>query len=178
MDDDAFRRGRPTVHVVFGEGIAVLAGDALLTAAFDALGGLGARAAEAARVLAGRAGARQLLRGQARDLEGRASAPATIADLERLHAEKTGALFAAAAELGGIAAGADAQAREALAAYGLALGVAFQHVDDLHDRDHPSFEADARRRVPALLADAERALGRFGARASRLVELARWVGTT
>src|SRR5690349_12556742 len=127
MDDDDERRGRPTVHVAFGEAIAILAGDGLLTAAFGALAELGAAAAAASAVLARRAGARELLAGQAIDL---VAPPRDFAAVERLHAAKTGALFAAAAELGAIAAGADADTCEALGRYGLAIGIAFQHADD------------------------------------------------
>src|SRR5688500_11540860 len=145
MDDDDERRGRPTVHVAFGEAIAILAGDGLLTAAFGALADLGAGAAAAVAVLARRAGAAELLGGQAIDLALQASLrpPADLTELERLHAGKTGALFAAAAELGGIAGGADAGARAALGRYGMAIGVAFQHADDRDDAEFAAFAAEA-----------------------------------
>src|SRR5512139_117898 len=104
MDDDDERRGRPTVHIAFGEAIAILAGDGLLTEAFATLVELGSRAGAAVRCLAQRAGARELLGGQAIDLT---TKPEDLAQIERLHAAKTGALFAASAELGAIAAGAD-----------------------------------------------------------------------
>src|SRR5258705_13004782 len=97
MDNDELRRGRPTVHVAFGEAIAILAGDGLLTEAFGTLSELGYRAGDAVRVLARRAGSRELLRGQAIDLT---APPATFAAIEEMHAAKTGALFAAAADLG------------------------------------------------------------------------------
>src|SRR5262249_6533901 len=131
MDNDTMRRGRPTVHVAFGHAEAILVGDALLTAAFGALAPLGG---DAVAVLAERAGVGWLLGGQARGVGG--VAPATVAELERVHAGKTGALFAAAAELGAIAADAGADARARLAAFGMALGIAFQHADDLADGDH------------------------------------------
>jgi geranylgeranyl pyrophosphate synthase len=99
----------------------------------------------------------------------------SLAELERMHAEKTGALFAAAAELGAIAAGADAAARARLAAYGLALGIAFQHADDLDDRDQPAFEADARRRLDELTREALAALAPFGPAARPLALLAEYV---
>ncbi|HEU4612505.1 MAG TPA: polyprenyl synthetase family protein, partial [Kofleriaceae bacterium] len=108
MDDDVERRGRPTVHVAFGEAIAILAGDGLLTEAFGTLAELGPRAADAVRVLARRAGVRELLGGQAIDLTTPRESLRDLAAIERMHAAKTGALFAAAAELGAIAAGADA----------------------------------------------------------------------
>lgn len=178
MDDDTLRRGRPTVHVAFGEAIGILAGDALLTAAFGALAALGPRAADAVRVLSERTGERALLAGQARDLAlAEGGPPPTLAELERVHAEKTGALFAAAAELGAIAAGADFATRARLAAYGLALGIAFQHADDLADADHPEHAADARRRLAELIAEATAQLAPFGARAAPLRDLAAWVGS-
>jgi len=133
MDDDDERRGRPTVHIAFGEAIAILAGDGLLTEAFGTLAELGAGAASACAVLARRAGSAELLAGQAMDLT-TDLATLDLTGIERIHATKTGALFAAAAELGAIAAGAEAH-REALARYGMAIGIAFQHADDRDDAD-------------------------------------------
>jgi geranylgeranyl pyrophosphate synthase len=172
MDDDDMRRGKPTVHVAFGEAIAILVGDALLTEAFGALAALGTRCADAVAVLAERAGAPWLLAGQARDLAG---GVATREELERMHAGKTGALFAAAAELGGIAAGAGAAARASLSRYGMALGIAFQHADDLADGDQPAFADEARRRLGELAAEARLALAPFGGAARPLVALVEWV---
>jgi geranylgeranyl pyrophosphate synthase len=177
MDDDDERRGRPTVHVAFGEAIAILAGDGLLTLAFGCLAELGAGAAAAVATLAGRAGPLELLGGQAIDLElvGRGEGPRDLAAVEGLHARKTGALFAAAAELGAIAAGAGLATREQLAHYGLAFGVAFQHADDRDDGDLPEHAAAAAVRIRELAAEAEaiaRALG-----PGPLVELAAWIGS-
>jgi geranylgeranyl pyrophosphate synthase len=172
MDDDDMRRGKPTVHVAFGEATAILVGDALLTLAFGALAALGPRAADAVAVLAARAGARGLLAGQCRDLAAAGGVAPSLEALERIHAEKTGALFAAAAELGAVAVGADAAARARLAAYGLALGIAFQHADDLADGDQPSFAADARRRLAELTDTALSALTPFGDAALPLRQLA------
>jgi len=177
MDDDDLRRGRPTVHVAFGEWAAILCGDALLTEAFAALAALGPAAPEAVRVLARRAGARGLLAGQAMDLAGEAAAAPDVAALELVHAAKTGALFAAAAELGAIAAGAGADARARLAAYGMSVGVAFQHADDLADRDQPAHAPAARRRLAELRADAEAAVLPFGPAARQLVAIARSLST-
>jgi len=171
MDDDDERRGRPTVHIAFGEAIAILAGDGLLTAAFGALAELGPEAAAAAAVLARRAGARELLAGQAIDLT---APPRDFAGVERLHAAKTGALFAAAAELGAIAAGADAEARDALGRYGMAIGVAFQHADDRDDGELIEHAAAAAARMQ-LLADEARAIARrFGPRVEVLEAIAGW----
>lgn len=177
MDDDSMRRGRPTVHVAFGEATAILVGDALLTEAFGALAALGPSAAEAVAVLARRAGVRELLSGQARDLASGDARP-TLVELERLHAEKTGALFSAAAELGGVAAGASPEARARLGRYGLALGIAFQHADDLADADHRALAPEARRRIAELVSEARSAVAPFGASARRLVEIAEWIGSS
>jgi geranylgeranyl diphosphate synthase, type II len=176
MDDDAWRRGRATVHVAFGEANAILVGDALLTAAFGALAGLGEAVAPALTVLANRAGVGWLLGGQARDIA--ATPPESLEALELLHAGKTGALFAAAGELGAIAAGAGDDARRRLAEYGMALGVAFQHADDVADGDHPELAAAARRRVHELIGEAKQSLHPFGGRAVPLAQLADWVAST
>jgi geranylgeranyl pyrophosphate synthase len=177
MDDDDVRRGHPTVHVAFGEATAILVGDALLTEAFGTLAALGPRSADAVRVLATRAGARELLAGQARDLAGEhLKDGATVEGLERLHAEKTGALFAAAAELGAIAAGADAETRARLARYGMTLGIAFQHADDIADGDQPALAGESRRRLAELVSRAVDDARALGPRGVRLVELAEWIG--
>jgi geranylgeranyl diphosphate synthase type II len=138
MDDDDLRRGRPTVHKVFGEAQAILAGDALLTLAFELLGrhpegeaaaGRRSRAVIAAARAAGAAG---MVGGQLADLE----AEGERIGAERLrwiHRHKTGALFSACCEVGAIHAGAPAGQVEALAAFGRAIGLAFQIADDLLD---------------------------------------------
>jgi geranylgeranyl pyrophosphate synthase len=171
MDDDDERRGRPTVHVAFGEAIAILAGDGLLTAAFGALAELGPRAASAVAVLARRAGASELLAGQAIDLT---SQPKTFAAVERLHAAKTGALFAAAAELGGIAAGADALTCASLGHYGMAIGIAFQHADDRDDREYVEHAASAAARIRELGDQAHAVASQFGSRGATLAAIAAW----
>src|SRR5690606_39020178 len=135
MDDDALRRGQPTVHVAFDEATAILAGDALQSSAFALLAD--APVPDAARVsmlaeLAGAAGAAGMCGGQAFDLAATGSAIPLDA-LERLHALKTGALLRSAVRLGAIAAGADAAARDRLAGFAQALGLAFQIRDDLLD---------------------------------------------
>ena len=179
MDDDDFRRGRPSNHKAFGEATAILAGDALLTLAFEwiAEGGQGARAGahvRAALALARGAGMRGMVRGQARDLG--EAAPVTILALEQLHAEKTAALFRAAVEIGGAVAGAGERQMRALGASGERFGVAFQHADDLDDADQPALAGAARERLGALVAEAEEALAPLGARAARLTALAQAVG--
>ena len=176
MDDDDFRRGRPSNHKAFGEATAILAGDALLTLAFDWLAEAGehsghpGRYLRAARALAHGAGVRGMVRGQARDLG--APPPTTLEALELLHGEKTAALFQAALEVGALAAGATAEAVTALARYGTAYGVAFQHADDRDDAEHGQHAAAARVRLETLVAEASAAVAPFGPSGARLVDFA------
>jgi geranylgeranyl diphosphate synthase, type II len=176
MDDDDFRRGRPSNHKAFGEATAILAGDALLTLAFEWISEAGARAERpaaylrASHVLARGAGMAGMVRGQARDLG--EPPPGDLPALETLHLEKTAALFRAAVELGGTVAGADAAQAAALARFGEKFGVAFQHADDLDDADHPALAEAARERLHALVNDAEASLVPLGG-AGRLAVLAR-----
>ena len=135
MDDDDFRRGLPTTHKRFGEAVAILAGDALLSFAFEELFEIArtrgaARAAEAMRRLARASGGEELVAGQALDIaaEGR---PVSEIEVSTIHQRKTGALFGCALALGGIAAGARADRIEALDAAGRHLGLSFQIHDDL-----------------------------------------------
>ena len=138
LDNDTLRRGRPTVHVAFGEPLAILAGDALLTEAFAVLaahpGGeaCAARRAAACRVVAEAIGSRGMVGGQVEDVEATGAAP-DGARLERIHRAKTGALIAAAVELGAIHAGLDAARRAPFAEFGLRLGLCFQIADDILD---------------------------------------------
>jgi geranylgeranyl pyrophosphate synthase len=174
MDDDDERRGRPTVHIAFGEAIAILAGDGLLTAAFGALAELGARGGDAVRVLARRAGEYELLGGQAIDLTEKIEHP-TIASIERLHAAKTGALFAAAAELGAIAAGAQPEVCARLGEYGLAIGIAFQHADDRDDAEFGELADAAAARMRELCASARAIAEQLGPRGDKLAAIAAWI---
>ncbi len=135
MDDDALRRGRPTVHVVYGEGTAVLVGDALLTEAFATLGRLPpALVGPMVRELASAGGATGMIAGQAVDV-GLDGPVVDRAALERLHRAKTGALLRASVRMGGLAAGADAAALAALTTFGEAVGLAFQVRDDVLDAE-------------------------------------------
>ena len=132
MDDDDVRRGRPTSHKVFGEAMAILAGDALLTEAFALLGGgseprRGGLCAE----LAGLAGAAGMVGGQALDIA--ADRPADEGYLTRTHRLKTGALIRAACRMGVIASGGSAEALRTADTYGEAVGLAFQITDDILD---------------------------------------------
>ncbi len=134
MDDDALRRGLPTVHIAFGQALAILAGDALLTEAFRHLAGASrppeSRRCRAVAVLAEASGHLGMVAGQARDI---AVPEATLAAFRKMHADKTGALFVAACRLGAVCAGAAPRVEEALIAFGRHLGEAFQVSDDLID---------------------------------------------
>jgi geranylgeranyl diphosphate synthase type II len=131
MDNDTLRRGRPTCHIQFDEATAILAGDALLTFAFEVLATQrqgGALALELARA----AGSRGVIGGQMEDIdaEGKTPDPALV---EYIHRNKTAALIRAACVMGGLCAGANAQTLEKLAQYGENAGLAFQLADDLLD---------------------------------------------
>jgi len=138
MDDDDLRRGRPTVHKVFGEAIAILAGDALHTLAFELVAtapGLDAGVrAEAAAVLARAAGHAGMVGGQVADLEAERADAVDVERVRWIHRHKTGALLAASVEIGAVVAAASPAERVVLRRYGEALGLAFQIADDLLDR--------------------------------------------
>jgi len=136
MDNDDFRRGRATCHRVFGDGIAVLAGDALLTIAFE----IAARArptrrysmAEILREIAVAAGSRKLIAGQVADLEAEGK---TVShdELRYIHENKTSAMITTSIRLGAMSANADAKKLRALTKFGHSLGLAFQIIDDILD---------------------------------------------
>ena len=202
MDDDDLRRGRPTVHKAFDEATAILAGDSLLTFAFDVMGDVPTHDNPAIRAelvvgLARASGLGGMAGGQTLDLAAEASAtPLAMADILRLQAMKTGALLRFGVEAGAILGGASADERQALVAYGLALGAAFQIADDILDatsdaatlgkqagKDEGRNKATlvsvlgleaARARCADLVAEAERALERFDSRADVLREAARF----
>lgn len=179
MDDDDERRGRATVHVKYDEATAILVGDALLTLSFACVAELVHGAGAAVTTLAQRAGWQELLGGQMLDLgwqQTQQPVAPDVADLERLHRGKTGALFAASCELGAIAAGADTNARQSLANYGMAVGVAFQHADDLDDGDFPAQAARAQTRRMQLADSATNELSCFGESAALLRGFAQWIG--
>jgi geranylgeranyl pyrophosphate synthase len=139
MDDDVMRRGRPTVHVVYGVGPATVAGVAMvplaMAAALDACGSLSLDS-KTTRAIVSRlmraSGAGGMVGGQLLDLLGEGR-EATLNDLETIHRGKTASLIAAAAAIGGLAAGAPPDRIHALDAYGEALGLAFQIMDDVLD---------------------------------------------
>lgn len=199
MDDDALRRGLPTVHVKWDEATAVLAGDALQTLAFEllcrpALGVADRRLALVAG-LAQASGAQGMVLGQALDIAAEAApAPLTLAQVTELQAGKTGALIRWSAEAGAVLAGADPAP---LRAYATALGLAFQIADDILDvtgdpdkagkalrKDAAAGKATfvsllgldgARARAGALVDEAVAALAPYGARADVLRACARFV---
>jgi geranylgeranyl pyrophosphate synthase len=147
MDDDTLRRGVPTTHVVFGDGFAVLVGDALLTRAFEVIasqpdrnGALAPRKLQVIALMAQAAGAAGMVGGQAIDLEAAGKGPVRDAHarldgdaLREMHARKTGALIRAAAASGAIMAGAPPHVVGAVDRYAAELGLAFQIVDDILD---------------------------------------------
>ena len=151
MDDDDLRRGRPTAHVVYGDGVAILAGDAMLAHAFVVLArhrsdeppGFDGRRLAAVSALARAAGATGMVGGQVLDLTATGTGPgrgephhrdgADDAGLREMHERKTGALIGAAAVSGALLAGGDETAVGAITRYAMHLGLAFQIVDDILD---------------------------------------------
>jgi geranylgeranyl diphosphate synthase type II len=200
MDDDDLRRGKPTNHKIYGEGLAVLAGDALQALAFDIMlrpetvEQVGAeRAARAAGILAQACGAQGMCGGQAIDLasEGKHISMEVLQEMDR---EKTGALILAAARMGCELAGAGKKEREAAEEYAACIGLSFQIVDDLLDvcgetdqlgkttgsdvqNEKSTYVSllgveKAREYVQKLTRQAQQAAGVFGCKADMLVELA------
>ena len=198
MDDDVLRRGKPTCHVAFGVPIALLAGDALQSLAFETLAARPMRdpSAQVAQ-LARAAGARGMAGGQAIDLAA-SGAQLERPELERMHRLKTGALIRAAVRLGAacgrpLTAGED----EALERYASAIGLGFQVVDDVLDVEGTAQSlgktagkdaaqrkstyvslsglAAARERIEALRTEARAALTAFSPVARRLLEITDWI---
>jgi geranylgeranyl pyrophosphate synthase len=203
MDDDNLRRGRPTCHIVFGEAMAILAGDALQARAFEVLANDPALAANPVnhlamlRTLAGACGSHGMAGGQAFDLAA-VGKRLSANELERMHVHKTGALIRASVRLGALAAGcSDEPTLAALETYGHSVGLAFQIRDDLLDieadtkqlgktagkdvaANKPTYPAilgiDASRaELASLTTRALDALAGFDARADCLRGLARFV---
>ncbi len=203
MDDDDMRRGRPTVHKVFGVPAATAAGMAMVPlaarAAVESATDLGLApevAGEIVRILMRASGATGMIGGQLLDLEGEGLA-LDLAQLERIHRSKTGALIEAAMRIGGVAAGADASKLDALARYGASVGLAFQIADDVLDitattdqlgktagkdlafrkSTYPALLgiAGATARAEALVQDACRGLSDHGALTPELEFLARFI---
>ena len=202
MDDDDLRRGRPTVHRAFDEATAILVGDALQSLAFEIIADPETDPDPEIRIalaagLAKAAGAGGMAGGQSLDLagEGKTLREAEIATLQAM---KTGALFRYAAETGAMIGRASAEDRESMAAFGAALGAAFQLADDLLDysgdtaslgkttgqdaaRAKPTLvallgEEKARALLAERIADAKAALGPYGDEGRMLIAAARFVG--
>jgi geranylgeranyl diphosphate synthase type II len=165
MDDDDLRRGRPTSHRMFGEGVAILVGDALLTEAFGLMASVPrvppARALAAVAELARAAGEAGMVGGQALDLAA-AGRDATLAQIRAIHRGKTGALFTAAVRMGALVAGARPALLRRLTTYGEELGLAFQIADDITDAAQAG---DGRTDVALGKATYPAVLGTAGARA-------------
>ncbi|HOX45029.1 MAG TPA: polyprenyl synthetase family protein [Myxococcota bacterium] len=195
MDDDDLRRGQPTCHRRFGEALAILAGDGLLSLAFEALARAfpDERAARAVGLLAAAAGPAGMVGGQADDVRPWDGRALPLAEVESIHLRKTACLLVAALELGALAARAGEPALLALGRAGRALGLAFQVADDVLSftgdeaslgRPTTSDQARLRRLHPllaglpasrargqALLAEARAALLPFGERAQALLSI-------
>lgn len=201
MDDDALRRGQPTVHVAFDEATAILAGDSLLTLAFDIVAAPETNVSDAVKTqlvlaLARAAGIGGMAGGQVLDLAAETEAP-DEAGIVTLQAMKTGAIIRFACEAGAMLAGASEAERLALARYGEAIGLAFQIADDLLDLTADAAtmgkatgkdagrgkatlvarrgQAWAEGRLRELVAEAEALLSPFGPRAAILAETARFI---
>lgn len=200
MDDDALRRGKPTNHVVFGEANAILAGDALLTKAFEVIATQVQPpevAAKCCAILANASGAEGMVGGQVADLDSEKNSVESSQQLEAIHRRKTGRLISSSLELGATIAQASPEKREFLSEYGLAIGLAFQIADDLLDctgdekklgkgvrkdaqrgkATYPGFwgvEA-SREKAEELISRACQMLESFGEQGERLEALARYV---
>lgn len=178
MDDDHERRGKPTVHVAFGQAAGVLVGDALLTLAFGAFAGArggSGRPFEAMLELAQRSGIDGMVGGQAIDLD-EGQDIRELSTLEHLHALKTGGLYQASGAMGALLGGADDALVERMRRYGLAFGIAFQHADDVLDDDQPALRKAALARVDELVGECGQLCDGLSDAADPLRGIARWVG--
>ena len=186
MDNDTMRRGLPTCHVRYGEATALLAGDALLTLAFEQAAHALHAPALVVQLLARAAGAEGVIAGQAADLAAVAScSDVTAEQLTFIHANKTAALFRCAAQMGVCAAGKGEEATclKMLARFGFSLGLAFQYMDDLLDADEETaFSSvgvlgldEVRARAGRYTDDALASITGLGAEAEALRALARWM---
>ena len=204
MDNDDFRRGNPTNHKVFGEAIAILAGDALLTEAFILLSDPGrwgktgsTRLLPVIHEIARSAGSHGMVGGQVVDMESEGKRDVDLAIVQYIHTHKTGALLKASVKAGALLGGADDAGLAAMTRYGEAVGLAFQIADDILDiegtteelgKDAGSDEARGKATYPAVMGIAESkrragelvgmaldALSGFGEKADPLREIARYI---
>jgi geranylgeranyl diphosphate synthase type II len=132
LDNDDFRRGKPTCHKAFGEATAILAGDALLTIAFEIIGGVVNGGRLCAEIAAAAGTINGMIGGQVVDIESEGK-HVDAATLEYIHRSKTGALLRASVRSGAIFAGADDATLETITGYGVHIGLLFQIVDDILD---------------------------------------------
>lgn len=183
MDDDDFRRGNPTNHKVFGEAIAILAGDALLTEAFILMSRVEPSASlppeavlRVIQEISHCAGSHGMVGGQVVDMESEGKAEMDLATVQYIHTHKTGALIKASVKAGAILGGADEARLASLTTYGEAIGLAFQIADDILDiegtteeigKDAGSDEARGKATYPAVMGLAE-----SKKRAGELVDMA------
>ena len=200
LDNDDLRRGRPTCHKVFGEAIAILAGDALQTQAYEVLAQLKCSAEARVRIIEeiarGTGTVDGMIGGQVVDLEAEGSKP-NVQTLEYIHRSKTAALITASVVSGGIYAGGDGRAVDQLRLFGQSIGLAFQIVDDVLDvtqtseqlgktagKDTAAEKAtypalfgidESLNKADALVKTALDALRTFGARGETLKELAQFL---
>ncbi len=204
MDDDDFRRGNPTNHKVFGEAIAILAGDALLTEAFKVLSNpaFAASVSPASRLaviqeIATCAGSYGMVGGQVVDMESEGKGDIDLPTVQYIHTHKTGALIKASVVAGALLGGADQEKLAAITRYGEAAGLAFQIADDILDiegtteeigKDAGSDQARGKATYPAVMGlvaakeeaqlmmdEAFRALDIFGQEADPLREIATYI---
>ncbi|PIQ83203.1 MAG: geranyl transferase [Candidatus Omnitrophica bacterium CG11_big_fil_rev_8_21_14_0_20_63_9] len=183
MDNADERRGQATCHRKFGEGNAILVGDALLTLAFEVLGRNGTpNGLEIVRIISHACGTTGLIGGQVLDLQAAshtlASAAKALTDIAQ---RKTAALIAASVVTGALAGGANANQVRAAQRYGQDLGLAFQLIDDMHDQDGlaAAMGVDAARdEAHKLISRAVKALEPFGRRADMLRQMADWLEST
>jgi len=168
IDNDKLRRGRPTCHIAFGEAVAILAGDALFALAFEVLTEMACTAEvriQCVELLSKCSGIRGLVSGETIDIlsEGK---PVSAPTLELIHVRKTGALIAAACEMGAVLGGSDGSAQAKLRLYGEKIGLAFQIADDVLN-----VEGDAEKTGKSVGSDAERGkatyVGLYGLEASK-----------
>ena len=179
LDNDDIRRGQPTVHKQFGEALAILTGDALLTLAFHVL----SRAEPAAKVrrllaeISTAAGSYGMIGGQVADLLS-VKGKTTLPELDYIHIHKTGKLIKASAVSGAIAAEASDEMRQRMLRYGERLGLAFQYVDDLLDGDgylRLVKPGEIRQRIRDLIAQAMREIKPLGKKGQKLQDLAEFL---
>jgi geranylgeranyl diphosphate synthase, type II len=200
LDNDDLRRGRPTCHKVYGEAIAILAGDALQTQAYEVLSQLRCSADARVRIIEevarGTGTVNGMIGGQVVDLEAEHTKP-HAETLEYIHRSKTAALITASVVTGGMYADADAKQVEYLRRFGQAIGLAFQIIDDILDvtqtseqlgktagKDMASEKAtypslfgleESRKKAQALLEDAYKSVQNLGSRSEKLKNIARFL---